>query len=423
MVFLNDPINFIGEWLRGLLTGWGLSDSLATVVIYFIGITVLIIFAMVLDIFLVWVERKVVARFQDRLGPNRIGPFGIIQPFADIIKLIIKEDITPIGADKIIYNLAPVLAMASVIILWAILPLSSKIFGIDLNVAVLYLVAAGALGTLSIIMAGWASNNKYALLGAFRMVANMVSYEIPMVVTLLIPVILADTMSVQGITQAQSGMWFAVLSPLAFVIFLISAIAELGRAPFDLNEAESEIVAGFHTEYTGMKFGLFYAGELLHAFTFGGFIAVLFFGGYGGFFGLEKLTFFPFTWLSNPFVQALVFIAKAMFGYWVIMWIKYSMPRIRIDHMLAFNWKFLTPLALIVLVSTAILSKLLAGLPNWGYVMGMFLSNVIIGWVTIEILRAYGRKQRKSEGDQASPSASLTTRGNFQWKREVKVIA
>ncbi len=413
MVFLNDPINFIGEWLRGLLTGWGLSDSLATVVIYFIGITVLIIFAMVLDIFLVWVERKVVARFQDRLGPNRIGPFGIIQPFADIIKLIIKEDITPIGADKIIYNLAPVLAMASVIILWAILPLSSKIFGIDLNVAVLYLVAAGALGTLSIIMAGWASNNKYALLGAFRMVANMVSYEIPMVVTLLIPVILADTMSVQGITQAQSGMWFAVLSPLAFVIFLISAIAELGRAPFDLNEAESEIVAGFHTEYTGMKFGLFYAGELLHAFTFGGFIAVLFFGGYGGFFGLEKLTFFPFTWLSNPFVQALVFIAKAMFGYWVIMWIKYSMPRIRIDHMLAFNWKFLTPLALIVLVSTAILSKLLAGLPNWGYVIGMFVSNVIIGWVTIEILRAYGRKQRKSEGDQASPSASLSTRGHL----------
>jgi NADH-quinone oxidoreductase subunit H len=413
MVFLNDPINFIGEWLRGLLTCWGLSDSLATVVIYLIGITMLIIFAMVLDIFLVWVERKVVARFQDRLGPNRIGPFGIIQPFADIIKLIIKEDITPIGADKIIYNLAPVLAMASVIILWAILPLSSKIFGIDLNVAVLYLVAAGALGTLSIIMAGWASNNKYALLGAFRMVANMVSYEIPMVATLLIPVILANTMSVQGITQAQSGMWFAVLSPLAFVIFLISAIAELGRAPFDLNEAESEIVAGFHTEYTGMKFGLFYAGELLHAFTFGGFIAVLFFGGYGGFFGLEKLTFFPFTWLSNPFVQALVFIAKAMFGYWVIMWIKYSMPRIRIDHMLAFNWKFLTPLALIVLVSTAILSKLLAGLPNWGYVMGMFLSNVVIGWVTIEILRAYGRKQRKSEGDLASPSGSLTTREHF----------
>jgi NADH-quinone oxidoreductase subunit H len=394
MLFINDPINFITGWMRTLLSGWGLSSGLVTVIIYIIGITVLIIFAMALDIMLVWVERKVVARFQDRLGPNRIGPFGLIQPFADIIKLVIKEDITPAGADKLLFNLGPVLAIASVIILWAILPLSSRIFGVDLNVAVLYLVAAGAMGTLSIIVGGWASNNKYALLGAFRMVASMISYEIPMVVVLLIPTILANSMSVQDITVAQSGMWFAILSPLAFLIFLISAIAELGRSPFDLNEAESEIVAGFHIEYTGMKFGLFYAGELLHAFTFGGFIAVLFFGGYGGFFGLEKSGIF--SWLNNPFVQAVVFLAKAMFGYWVIMWIKYSMPRIRIDHLLAFNWKFLTPLALVVLVNTAVLSKVLTGLPNWGYVLGMFLSNMVIGFITVEILRAYGRKQGKA---------------------------
>jgi NADH-quinone oxidoreductase subunit H len=400
MTILNDPINFIAGWMRSLLTGWGLPNGLTTVIIYFIGITVLIVFAMVLDILLVWVERKVVARFQDRLGPNRIGPFGLIQPFADIIKLIIKEDITPAGADKLLYNLGPVLAIASVIILWAILPLSAKIFGVDLNVAVLYLVAAGALGTLSIIVGGWASNNKYALLGAFRMVANMISYEIPMVVVLLIPTILADTMSVQGITQAQSGMWFAILSPLALIIFIISAIAELGRSPFDLNEAESEIVAGFHIEYTGMKFGLFYAGELLHAFTFGGFLAVLFFGGYGGFFGLENTGFF--SWLNNPFVQVVVFLTKAMFGYWVIMWIKYSMPRIRIDHMLAFNWKFLTPLALVVLVNTAVLSKVLLGLPNWGYVLGMFFSNIVIGYIAVEILRAYGRNQRKAEATLSS---------------------
>ncbi len=395
MNFLNDPINFIAVWLHGLLTGWGLSEGLTTVILYFIGITVLIIFAMTLDIFLVWVERKVVARFQDRLGPNRIGPFGIIQPFADIIKLIIKEDITPAGADKLLYNLGPVLAIASVIFLWAILPLSAKIFGVDLNVAVLYLVAAGALGTLSIIIGGWASNNKYALLGAFRMVANMISYEIPMVVALLIPTILADTMSVQGITQAQDGMWYAILSPLALIIFIISAIAELGRSPFDLNEAESEIVAGFHIEYTGMKFGLFYAGELLHAFTFGGFIAVLFFGGYGGFFGLEKIGLF--SWLNNPFVQSVIFLAKAMFGYWVIMWVKYSMPRVRIDHMLAFNWKFLTPLALVVLVNTAVLSKLLSALPEWGFTLGMLISNIVIALITIEILRAYGRKHRKTD--------------------------
>ncbi len=404
MNFLNDPINFIAEWMRGLLTGWGLADGLTTVIIYLIGITVLIVFAMVLDIFLVWVERKTVARFQDRLGPNRIGPFGLIQPFADIIKLIIKEDITPATADKVIYNIAPVLAATSVISLWAILPLSSKIFGVDLNVALLYLVAAGALGTLAIIMAGWSSNNKYALLGAFRMVANMVSYEVPMVVALLVPTILADTLSVQGITQAQGGIWFVILSPLAFIIFFISAIAELGRSPFDLIEAESELTAGFNVEYTGMKFGWFYASELLHAFTFGGFMAVLFFGGYSAF-GLEKLPGFAGQFFSNSFIQVAVFIAKAMFGYWAIMWVKYSMPRVRIDHMLAFNWKFLVPLSLVVLVNTAVLNKVLTGLPAWGYTLGMFFSNVVIAIITVEILRAYGRKQRKADAKLAPQGA------------------
>jgi NADH-quinone oxidoreductase subunit H len=399
MTFWNNPINFIANWLTGLLTGWHLPESVAIILVYVIGITVLIVFAMVLDIGLVWVERKVVARFQDRLGPNRIGPFGLIQPVADIIKMVIKEDITPAGADKILYNIAPVLAATSVIVLWAILPLASTIYGVDLNVGLLYIVAAGAMGTLAIIMAGWSSNNKYALLGAFRMVANMVSYEIPMVIVLLVPTILANTMSIKGITEAQSGMWFAIISPLACLIFLISAIAELGRAPFDLSEAESEIVAGFHIEYTGMKFGWFYAGELLHAFTFGGFIAILFFGGYGGFFGLERLA--AFAWLNIPFIQALVFIVKAMFGYWVIMWIKYSMPRIRIDHMLAFNWKFLVPLSLVVLVNTAILDKVLTGLPSWVYVAGMFGSNIVIAIVTIEILRAYGRRRRNIEQNYA----------------------
>jgi NADH-quinone oxidoreductase subunit H len=403
MNFWNDPITFIANWMDGVLTGWGASAVVVTVVQYAIGITVLIVFAMVLDIALVWVERKVVARFQDRLGPNRIGPFGLIQPFADIIKLVIKEDITPAKADKVVYNIAPVLAATSVIALWAILPLSSKIFGVDLNVAVLYVVAAGALGTLAIIMGGWSSNNKYALIGAFRMVANMVSFEIPMVVTLLIPTILANTMSVQGITQAQSGLWFAILSPLAFVIFFISSIAELGRSPFDLIEAESELTAGFNVEYSGMKFGWFYASELLHAFTFGGFAAVLFFGGYGGFFGLEK--YLPF--LNNTLIQAMVFIAKAMFGYWAIMWVKYSMPRIRIDHMLAFNWKFLVPLSLVVLVTTAILHKVLIVLPTWQYALGMFASNVVIATVTIEILRAVGRKQRKIKNIIPSPQSPL----------------
>jgi len=397
VTFWSDPVNFIAAWLRGILTRWGMGAALANVLLALSGIIVLVVFALVLDIFLVWVERKVVARFQDRLGPNRIGPFGIFQPFADIIKLIIKEDITPEGADKVVYNIAPVLAATAVILLWAILPLASTIYGVDLNVALLYLVAAGALGALAIIMGGWASNNKYALLGAFRMVAIMVSYEVPMVVALLIPAVITGTMSVKGITEFQSGVWIFILSPLAAVIFIISAIAELGRAPFDLNEAESEIVAGFHIEYTGMKFGWFYASELLHSFTFGGFIAVLFFGGYN-FFGLEKY----------PLLGVVIFLVKALFFYWVIMWVKYSMPRIRIDHMLTFSWKFLTPLSLALLIVTAVMDKLLA--PTNFYVAGMFLTNVVIAWITIEILRAYGKRQREAEETAVQPVAEAAHR-------------
>ncbi len=312
MNFWSDPVNFIAHWLTSLFVGWGVANWLAGLIIQLIGVVVLISLMMVFDIFLVWVERKVVARFQDRLGPNRVGPFGIFQPFADIVKLIIKEDITPDGADKVVYNLAPIISIMSVLLLWAIIPLAPVIFGVDLNVGALYIIAAGSIGTLSIIMAAWSSNNKYALIGAFRQVAVLVSFEIPMVATMLIPTILAGSMGMNEIVQGQQTVWYVVLAPIAAIIFMIAAIAELGRSPFDLNEAESEIVAGFHIEYTGMKFGLFYAGELLHAFTFGGFWAILFLGGYR-FFGLENL---------GPLVAVVILFAKAMFGYWVIMWIK-----------------------------------------------------------------------------------------------------
>ncbi len=395
MTFWNDPINFLFAWLLGVFQGWGMAEGLATVLIWLIGILLLVTFAMVLDIFLVWVERKVVARFQDRLGPNRIGPFGIFQPFADIVKLLIKEDITPVGADVILFNLAPIFSMMSVLLLWAILPFAPNMFGVDLNVGMLYLVAAGSIGTLSVIMAGWASNNKYALMGAFRTVAQMVSYEIPMVAAILVVTVLAGTMGTIGIVEAQESAAFFWMSPLAVLIFLISAIAELGRSPFDLNEAESEIVAGFHTEYTGMKFGLFYAGELLHSFTFGGFIALLFFGGHR-FFGLENL---------GPIVGALIFLTKALFFYWVIMWVKYTVPRVRVDHMLAFNWKFLTPLAFILLMVTALVGRLLMD-STW-LVPGLFISNLVLIWLTIEYLKAHARKTRAQEEStkSAAPAA------------------
>src|SRR5512141_431982 len=304
MSFWNDPLKVAADWLLGIFTGWGMPEIAANILIGFLGVLLLISVLMVLDIFLVWIERKVVSRFQDRIGPNRVGPWGLIQPFADIIKLIIKEDTTPGGADKVVYNLAPILSMMSVLILWAVVPLAPTFLGVDLNIGVLYIIAAGAIGTLSIIMAGWSSNNKFALIGAFRQVAVMISFEVPMLTMLLIPTIFSGSMGLNAIIQAQN-IWYFWLAPLAAVIFLIAAIAELGRAPFDMAEGESELVSGFNIEYSGMTFGMFYAGELLHAFTFGGFLAILFFGGYR-FFGLEKV---------SPFLAIATLVFKAFVGY------------------------------------------------------------------------------------------------------------
>lgn len=379
MDFWSNPIQAAGDWLSGIFVGWGMEADAAHVLTAFIGILLLITVVMALDIFLVWLERKIVARFQDRIGPNRLGPFGLIQPFADIIKLIIKENIYPVGVDKAIFNLAPIIMMMSVLLLWAVLPLTSFL-GLDLNVGVLYLIGVGALGTLSIIMAGWASNNKYALLGAFRQVAVMISYEIPMVVALLIPTILAGSMGINSIVAAQST-WYIVLAPLAFVLFLICATAELGRAPFDLTEAESELIAGHHIEYSGMKFGLFYASELLHTFTFGGFIAAFFFGGWRG------------PWVDQiPLLGLLYFLVKAVIGYWIFGWIKYTFPRIRIDKMMDLNWKFLVPFSFALLVYVALTNALLR--ETSFYAWGMFLSNILFGWVTLEILRRRARGER-----------------------------
>jgi NADH-quinone oxidoreductase subunit H len=214
-----------------------------------------------------------------------------------------------------------------------------------------------------------------------------------MIATMLIPTVLAGSMGMNAIIQAQN-IWYVFLAPLAALIFIVAAIAELGRAPFDLNEAESEIVAGFHIEYTGMKFGLFYAGELLHAFTFGGFWAILFFGGYR-LVGLERL---------GPLVAAAILLAKALFGYWVIMWVRYTVMRVRIDHMLALNWKFLTPLAFVVLMMTAILHTLLRGASGAVYVACMLLANLVLGAVVVEIVRDFTKRQR-SRMDRAATAA------------------
>lgn len=379
---MSDPVNSIAEWLRTILASWGLSEGLITVILAVLGVVILATFVLVVDILLVWIERKMVARFQDRFGPNRVGPYGIIQPIADVIKLLIKEDIMPIGADKLIFNLAPIIALATVLLLWAVVPLAPTVIGADINVAVLYVVAIGSIGTLGIIMAGWASNNKYALLGAFRTVATMIAYEVPMIIALLIPVLLARSMGMQTIVNAQSP-WYIFIVPLAAVILFVSSIAELGRTPFDISEAESEIVAGFHIEYTGMKFGLFYAGELLHALTVSALIATIFLGGWRG----------PYV-DQLPLLGPVYLFIKAFLVYYLIMWVRYSFPRVRIDQMLGFNWKFLTPLALFLLIVVAILDKAMADVNTVWYVLVMLGANLLIVWGTMMILRRYARTER-----------------------------
>lgn len=380
---MSDPITLILNWLESLFTNLGLAPGFVNLLIILLTILGIATFVLILDIFLVWVERKVVARFQDRYGPNRLGPFGLIQPIADVIKLLIKEDITPNGADRVLYNIAPVIALATVILLWAVIPFAPTFVGSDLNIGVLFIVAVGAVSTLGIIMAGWASNNKYALLGTFRMVAMIISYEVPMVLVLIIPVLITGSMSINNIVNGQS-VWYIVYAPIAALILFVTSLAELGRSPFDLIEAESEIVAGFHIEYTGMKFGLFYAGELLHALTVSAIIASLFLGGWRG----------PFA-EQYPILGPIYLFIKAFFLYWAIMWVKYTVPRMRIDHVLNLSWKFLTPLALALLISTAILHKLLSNSSALLYTGSMLLMNLVLIWVTLALMNRHGKIEQK----------------------------
>ncbi|MCJ7733663.1 MAG: NADH-quinone oxidoreductase subunit NuoH [Anaerolineales bacterium] len=386
-----DLINLIENWLKNLLLGWGAGEEFVLVVLQVIGSVLVVIICFLIVIALIWVERKLAGRIQDRFGPNRAGPFGIFQSFADIIKIFTKEYITPEGAEKGLFNIAPVLAMASVLAIWAVFPIAVNVIGADIHVGVLYIVAVGAFGILAILMAGWSSNNRYALLGASRSVAMLISYEIPMIVSLLVPVLLSHSMKLSTIIESQQSLWYIIVAPLAALVFLISSMAEIGKAPFDLLEAESELVAGYHTEYSGMKFGMFYVAEFLHQYTVGALITIFFLGGWTG----------PLA-IQWPILGVFYFYAKSFFVYLVISWIRLSLPRIRIDEMLSLNWRFLIPVSFINLMAVAIADRVLIelGSARWIYAGVMFGMNIIILLIALFLA---GKSQPTVEREKFPP--------------------
>jgi len=297
---------------------------------------VVLVFALAGVMAFIYVERRGFGPFQLRMGPNRAGPFGLLQPVADAIKVLLKEDIVPTVADKVVHFLAPVVGFLPVLLIFAVVPFHEG-HGLlpDLNVGILYVVAISSLGVVGVFMAGWASNNKYSLIGAVRVIAAMVSYEMPLVLSIIGVVLISGSLSMNAIVNGHDIPFF-LLTPLGFLIFLVSAMAEINRGPFDMLEADSEIVAGFHIEYSGMKFAMFYLAEYGHALAMSAIAATLFFRGWVG----------P----GAEYIGVLWFMVKTLIIFVLMIWLRVTFPRLRIDQLMGFAWKFLFPLALINLL-------------------------------------------------------------------------
>ncbi len=319
------------DWVAYFLTGFA---------IVFLLVNVLLIFASVF----VFMLRRLLGLFQTRLGPNRVGPFGILQPFADLLKLLLKEDVRPREADPLLFTIAPVLMVAPVFIILAVVPFGRNSFLADLNIAVLFFIGVTTVSTLAVFLAGWGSGNRYALIGAVRAVAQLVSYEVPMVLSLVGVLLLAGTMSLVGVVEAQR-IPFILLQPLGFFVFLMAASAEMNWTPFDLLEAESELTAGFHTEYSGTKFSLLQLGEFASVIVFSGIISTLFLRGWENPFG-------PLSW-PEVLPSHIWFIAKIFAVLFLLIWVRATIVRLRIDQVMAFAWKVLFPLAIINMFVTA----------------------------------------------------------------------
>ncbi|MDP2662500.1 MAG: NADH-quinone oxidoreductase subunit NuoH [Dehalococcoidia bacterium] len=315
-----------------MLPGWAVY-----VIMALIGIIAILGFAISANLAMVWGERRIVARIQVRPGPNRVGPFGLLQPLADALKVLTKEDIVPSKADKWMHFLGPTLCIIPAVMAWAVIPFNDGAILTDLNIGVLYILGVSSLGLVGVFMAGWGSNNKYSLLAAMRTIAQVVSYEIPMVLSVLGVVAIVGSLSMIDIVKAQN-IPFIVLQPLGFLVYLTAATAEINRSPFDTMEAESELIGGYHTEYSGMRQAMFYIAEYINLLVVSSIVVTVFLGGWRG----------P---LLPPYIW---FVIKMFCLFFFFVWLRGTLPRFRIDQVMAIAWKFLVPVAILNIFLTGI---------------------------------------------------------------------
>lgn len=345
---------WIDDLLVSVMPGW----LATTVECVLVGVALLLAYTL-LAMFYIMYERWVCAWFQCRRGPLRVGPWGSLQIFADVIKMLIKEVIGLWNTDRFLYKLAPYFVLIASLLVFACLPWGKGLQGVDFNIGVFFMMAASSLGVVGILLAGWSSNSKYTMIGAMRSGAQMVSYELSIGLSILTVVVLSGTMQVSGIVEAQNDGWFLFKGHLpaviAFIIYVIAATAETNRGPFDLPEAEHELTAGYHTEYSGIHFGFFYLAEYLNLFIVSGIAALLFLGGW---MPLHVPGWEGFNHVMDYIPSTLWFLGKAFFVSFIIIWFKWSFPRVRIDQMLALEWRYLMPIGLFNLVLMAVLVSL-----------------------------------------------------------------
>ena len=340
----------VTEWLDNLLNGVMPAWLATTLECVLVGVGLLTVYAL-LALFYIYYERKLCGAFQCRLGPNRVGPLGLLQSFADMFKILIKELIPINHVDNFLFGLAPYLVVAASFASFAVLPWGNGLQIVDFNIGVFFLMAVSSIGVLGILLAGWSSNNKFTLIGALRSGAQMISYELSIGLSIMTIVLLAGTMSVSGLVAGQKDLWFIfqghIPAVIAFLVYIVAGTAETNRGPFDLPEAESELTAGYHTEYSGIHFGYFYLAEYLNMFIVSGVATLLFFGGW---MPLHIPGLDGFNAVMDYIPSVIWFVGKAVLLSAVIIWFKWTFPRLRIDQLMAFEWKYLLPINLFNLV-------------------------------------------------------------------------